>query len=108
MQPLDYEPVGMVTAAPGGARWYHQHFSVSARSVPIDGLVRPAQPGPRSRRAGREASPTTRRIDINEGGNAIPYWMEDPYIRKEYEAKLKEADVNNRMDPAWYLPPERK
>ena len=52
---LDYEPVGMVTAAPGGARWFHQHFGVGRRPVPADGLVRPAQPGPRSRRARREA-----------------------------------------------------
>ncbi|RXZ33649.1 cupin, partial [Oxalobacteraceae bacterium CAVE-383] len=47
-------------------------------------------------------------IDVNEGGTAIPYWMEDPYIRQEYEAKLKAINVNNRMDPNWYLPPERK
>src|SRR6266571_4706236 len=26
---VDYEPVGMVSAAPGGARWYHQHFGAS-------------------------------------------------------------------------------
>src|SRR5207302_7909715 len=26
---VDYEPVGMVSAAPGGARWYHQHFGCS-------------------------------------------------------------------------------
>src|SRR6266704_1122225 len=23
---VDYEPVGLVSAAPGGARWFHQHF----------------------------------------------------------------------------------
>ncbi|MDR1967152.1 MAG: cupin domain-containing protein [Burkholderiaceae bacterium] len=29
---VDYEQFGFVTAAPGGARWYHQHFSVSTRN----------------------------------------------------------------------------
>ena len=28
-------------------------------------------------------------MDIPEGGSAIPYYMEDPYISAEYEAKLK-------------------
>ena len=47
-------------------------------------------------------------IDLTEGGNAIPYWMEDPFIRNEYEAKLKQNGVVNRMDPNWYLPPTAK
>ena len=24
-------------------------------------------------------------IDVTEGGTAIPYWLEDPFLRKEYE-----------------------
>ena len=27
------------------------------------------------------------------------------YLRAEYEAKLKENGVENRMDPAWYVKP---
>ena len=45
-------------------------------------------------------------IDVNEGGTAIPYWMEDPYLRREYEATLKANGVENRMDPSWYVKPE--
>ena len=31
--------------------------------------------------------------------------MEDPYIRNEYEATLKENGVPSRMDPKWYEKP---
>ena len=27
-------------------------------------------------------------IDVTEGGTAIPYWLEDPFLRQEYEATL--------------------
>ena len=43
--------------------------------------------------------------DIPEGGSAIPYWMEDPFIRQEYEATLKANGVQTRMDPSWYVKP---
>ena len=42
---------------------------------------------------------------MNQGGTAIPYWMEDPYIRKEYEETLKRNGVPCRMDPKWYEKP---
>jgi hypothetical protein len=42
---------------------------------------------------------------VNDGGTAIPYWMEDPYIRDEYEATLRRNGVISRMDPNWYLKP---
>ena len=44
-------------------------------------------------------------LEIQEGGTAIPYWMEDPYIRNEYEATLKENGVPCRMDAKWYAKP---
>ncbi|MDB5763005.1 MAG: Cupin domain protein [Herminiimonas sp.] len=104
---IDYEPVGMVTAAPGAANWYHQHFSSGSDPLRLTAWF---GPNSRSRMPGvpGEIVTDSGAIDITEGGNAIPYWMEDPYIRQEYEAKLKEANVTNRMDPNWYLPPERK
>ena len=47
-------------------------------------------------------------IDIPDGGTSIPYWMEDPFIRKEYGETLAKSSVPNRMDPGWYVPPARK
>ena len=102
---LEYEPVGMVTAAPGGARWYHQHFSVSKEPFRLTAWFGPHSPG---RDPGPPGSPHTdyTAMDLTEGGTAIPYWMEDPYIRQEYEAKLAAEGVANRMDPKLYDRPE--
>jgi hypothetical protein len=48
-------------------------------------------------------------MDITEGGTSIPYWMEDPFIRKEYEDTLQENGVPSRMKPEWYVtPPEHE
>jgi hypothetical protein len=41
-------------------------------------------------------------MDIPEGGTAIPYWMEDPFISAEYEATLKAEGVSSRMEPGFY------
>lgn len=103
---LDYEPVGLVTAAPGGARWYHQHFSVSEDPFRLTAWFGPHNPGRDPGPPGEKHTDYTA-IDVNEGGTAIPYWMEDPYIRNEYEATLRQNNVVNRMDPEWYLGPKK-
>jgi hypothetical protein len=41
-------------------------------------------------------------MDIPEGGSAIPYWMEDPFIRAEYEETLRRNGAENRMRPEFY------
>ncbi len=42
---VDYEPVGMVSAAPGGARWFHQHFGVSQEPLRLTAWFGPNSPG---------------------------------------------------------------
>jgi hypothetical protein len=102
---LDYEPVGLVTAAPGGARWYHQHFSVSKDDFRLSAWFGPHNPGRDPGAPGQKHTDYTA-IDVNQGGTAIPYWMEDPFIRAEYEQTLKDNGVTCRMDPKWYEKPE--
>ena len=102
---LDYGPFGMVSAAPGGARWYHQHFSVSKEPFRLMAWFGPHNPGRDPGAPGEKHTDYTA-IDVNEGGTAIPYWMEDPYIRKEYEEKLNRNSVEIRMKPEWYVKPE--
>ena len=77
---LDYEPVGIVTAAPGGARWYHQHFSVSKEPFRLTAWFGPHNPG---RDPGPPGQPHVdyTAMDLTEGGTSIPYWMEDPFVR---------------------------
>lgn len=101
---LDYGPFGMVTAAPGGARWYHQHFSVSKDDFRLTAWFGPHNPGRDPGAPGQKHTDYTA-IDLDKGGTAIPYWMEDPYLREEYEATLKENGVPSRMDPTWYVKP---
>ncbi|MCO5063542.1 MAG: cupin domain-containing protein [Rhizobiaceae bacterium] len=102
---LDYGPFGMVTAAPGGARWYHQHFSVSKEPFRLMAWFGPHNPGRDPGAPGEKHTDYTA-IDVNEGGTAIPYWMEDPHIREEYEALLNKNGVEVRMKPEWYVKPD--
>ncbi|MCC2097762.1 MAG: hypothetical protein KDJ29_12770 [Hyphomicrobiales bacterium] len=101
---LDYGPFGMVTAAPGGARWYHQHFSVSKDDFRLTAWFGPHNPGRDPGAPGQKHTDYTA-IDLDKGGTAIPYWMEDPYLREEFEATLQKNGVDCRMDPAWYVKP---
>jgi quercetin dioxygenase-like cupin family protein len=101
----DYEPVGMVTAAPMSGDWFHQHFGTSK-----DPLRLLAWYGPNNHRAHRAGRPGERAIDegaidIRDGGTAIPYWDEDPFIRAEYEETLKAERVQSRMDATLYVDP---
>jgi mannose-6-phosphate isomerase-like protein (cupin superfamily) len=101
---LDYEPIGLVTAAPGGARWYHQHFSVSKEPFRLTAWFGPHNPG---RDPGPPGQPHVdyTAMDLTEGGTSIPYWMEDPFVREEYERMLAKEGVQSRMDPSWYERP---
>jgi hypothetical protein len=46
-------------------------------------------------------------IDVTEGGTAIPYWLEDPFLRKEYEETLRKEGVTSRMDESLYHSPAK-
>jgi quercetin dioxygenase-like cupin family protein len=98
---IDYEFGGMISAAPGGARWFHQHFGASKEPLRLTAWFGPFNPGREPGPPGEKHIDYTA-MDIPEGGSAIPYWMEDPYIKKEYEEKLKREGVENRMKPEYY------
>ncbi len=102
----DYEPVGMVSAAPMGGQWFHQHFGVSQGPLRLMAWF-----GPFGRGTGREPGrPGEQVLDKNamhleEGGNAVPYWDEDPHIRKEWEPALRAEGGDSRMEDAFYRRP---
>jgi mannose-6-phosphate isomerase-like protein (cupin superfamily) len=102
---VDYEPVGIVSAAPGGARWYHQHFSAGEDPLRLTAWFGPHNPGRDPGAPGAKHTDYTA-MDVTEGGTSIPYWMEDPHLRQEYESKLASHGIATRMDPAWYVKPE--
>ena len=98
----DYEPVGLVSAAPMSGDWFHQHFGVSK-----DPLRFTAWFGPNNHDAMRPGVPGEKMadiwaMDVDKGGKAIPYRLEDPFIRKEFEARLTQEGVPSRMDDKFY------
>jgi mannose-6-phosphate isomerase-like protein (cupin superfamily) len=102
---VDYEPVGMVSAAPGGANWFHQHFGTSREPFRQLAWFGPNAPG-RAPGPPGEVRKDMGAIDIDDGGSAVPYWMEDPYIREEYEETLRKEGVTSRMEAAYFEKPK--
>ncbi len=100
----DYEPIGLVSAAPMSGDWYHQHFGISKDPLRLTAwfgpnnhdAMRPGVPG--------EAMADVWAMDIDKGGKAVPYHLEDPYIRKEYEETLAKEGVPSRMEDKLYQP----
>jgi hypothetical protein len=96
----------MVSAAPMGGQWFHQHFGVSREPLRLMAWF-----GPFGRGTGREPGRPGEQVldknamDLEEGGNAIPYWDEDPRIRQEWEAAMRLEGAEIRMDEAFYRRP---
>jgi len=105
VQRIDYEAGGMVSAAPGGARWYHQHFNTSNEPFRLTAWFGPHHPSlVTGLRPGEKQTDYTA-MDLTEGGTAIPYWMEDPFIRHEFEATIAANGGTSRMEPSRYERP---
>jgi quercetin dioxygenase-like cupin family protein len=98
----DYEFGGMVSAAPMSGDWFHQHFGVSKDPLRLTAWF--GANNSRARKPGVPGEKLTDRgaIDIKQGGDAIPYHDEDPFLRREFEATLAREGVASRMNPAFY------
>jgi quercetin dioxygenase-like cupin family protein len=101
----DYEPVGLVSAAPMSGDWYHQHFGIGKEGLRIS-----AWHGPNNQRARKPGVPGEQLMDygaieLSKGGSAIGYHQEDPAIRKEFEATLRREGLESRMKPEFYERP---
>ena len=105
VQRCDYEQFGMVTAAPGGDRWYHQHFNASAEPFRLTAWFGPNHPTlVTGVRPGAKQIDYTG-MDVTEGGTSIPYWMEDKRLRAEFEATIGAEGGASRMDHGLYEAP---
>ena len=98
----DYEPVGLVSAAPMSGDWFHQHFGIGSDPLRIS-----AWHGPNNQRARKPGRPGEQlrdygAIDLDKGGSAIPYHQEDPAIRREFEVALGREGVKSRMEDRFY------
>jgi len=103
---VDYEPVGMVSAAPMSGDWFHQHFGISKEPLRLTAWFGPNNA--RGRKPGKpgETERDLGAIDVREGGNAVPYDMEDPFIRKQFEATLALEGAKTRMQDWLYETPK--
>ena len=97
----DYEPVGMVSAAPMGGNWYHAHFGISKVPLRLTAWFGPNAPGRERGRPGEQAIDYGA-IEVKDGGTAVAYRDEDPHLREEYKATLEREGVVSRMDDSLY------
>jgi hypothetical protein len=99
---LEYGPGGLVSAAPGGGNWFHQHFGDSKepmRSIAFIGGL-PGQMLYGSSRGGKTI--THMNAAMEDGGNTISYRDEDPFIRQEYARRLARVGVEMNMPESLY------
>ena len=97
----DYEPIGMVSAAPMSGNWFHAHFGASKEPLRLIAWFGPNNPGRKRGRPG-EKTLDAGAIDMKDGGSTIPYNEEDPFLRKEYEETLAKEGLRSRMEPDLY------
>ena len=96
----DYEAVGLVSAAPMSGDWYHQHFGTGKGGFRLSAWFGPNNhPALKAGRPG-EAMLDVWGLDVNKGGNSIPYHMEDPFIRKEFEEAMARQGAVSRLEPS--------
>lgn len=94
----DYVPGGMVSAAPGGGDWFHQHFCTGKDPFRVmtifSGWRREEE------RGGDEV--TWQNVEIGQGGTTLSYRDEDPHIRKTYREALEREGVECQMPESLY------
>ncbi len=91
----DYIPGGLVSAAPGGGDWYHQHFAVARE--PLRVLNFWGGPIPLNRYEDKDAG-----VEIKDGTNAIEFKDEDPSVAAEYRAAVEREGVPFQMREDMY------
>lgn len=99
----EYRPGGMVSAAPGGEDFFHQHFGSSRhplRVLALMGLEGWRRNGGEQVRPGEELRSAN--LSLSEGGRSIDYADEDQHIREEFEARLAKAGASSAMPPEVY------
>jgi len=87
-----------------GGNWFHAHFGTSKEPLRLSAWFGPNAPGRERGRPGEKAIDYGA-IDIKEGGTAVPYYDEDPFLRKEYVESLKQDGVVSRMEDSLYRKP---
>jgi len=105
----EYVAGGLVSAAPGPSDWFHQHFAFGQEAFRVslyNGNV-PGMSGGFGFGGGGDEEPGATRLyashtNIDEGGVAIPYYLEDPHLRSYFEEKCAQEGTTVTMPPEVY------
>ncbi len=97
---LDYVPGGLVAAAPGGGTWFHQHFGVADEPFRVINFW--GGPTPLTYLGFDPESGAATNLNISQGGRAIGYAQEDPFIREQFQRELEAVGHSNTMPPSVY------
>jgi quercetin dioxygenase-like cupin family protein len=82
----DYRPGGIVSAAPGGADWYHGHYGTSRSGLRVMAFLG----GYPARTVGAPGDTViSMNAGISEGGQTIEYGDEDPEIVRIFRRSLE-------------------
>lgn len=101
VQRQDYEPVGMVSAAPFSGDWFHQHFGIASEPLRLLVFAGPGHPFVRGRAPGVKDRDESS-IDVKEGGRAIGYRDQDPHIEAEFRRMLDLQGATSGMSDDVY------
>jgi quercetin dioxygenase-like cupin family protein len=101
----EYGPGGLISAAPGGDSWFHQHFAISKGPFRVFNFTGAATttvtPG-----KGEGDLISGGPAEIGEGGHALPYYEEDPFIKEYYQRRLSEEGSEFTMSEDVYKVPK--
>jgi quercetin dioxygenase-like cupin family protein len=89
----DYIQGGMISAAPGGGDWFHQHFAIGQDPFRVFNFTGTA----RNNRHQEGEDVAGVGAELNQGGRALPYAEEDPHVREYYKQRLSEEGVEFQM-----------
>jgi len=95
----DYKAGGVVSAAPGGADWFHAHFATTTEPFRVMAWLG----GYPKRTVGLPGSEVvSRNVDIKKGGNTIEYRDEDPEVREIFKRELAKNGAQFNMPDSAY------
>ena len=98
----DYEPIGLVSAAPMSGEWFHQHFGISRIRCACHRLARAQQPALAARRPAGRAADGLRRDRPQEGRHArSPTATRTRTCARSSRRRCKEG-VESRMEEKLY------
>jgi quercetin dioxygenase-like cupin family protein len=89
----DYISGGMISAAPGGGDWFHQHFAIGRDPFRVFNFTGTA----RNNRHQEGEDVAGVGAELHQGGRALPYAEEDPHVRDYYKKRLAEEGVEFQM-----------